>query len=178
MKNQNQEWIKNRPRWFDMFFGDTLYWSYKSHDAQTQCGCVLVRDNTIVTQGYNGFMRNINDYALPNLRDDGSGELDKYPFMIHAEHNAIINCARLGQSTVGLDCFVTGKPCISCLQLLYQAGIANVFYSNFNSPKMMANDNHEQIWNMLIKLMDSMNVYFIDSKTLNLQHIKDMGNRI
>ena len=45
--------------WDNMFFSEAVLWSRRSHDSQTQCGCVLVKNKTVVATGYNGFMRDI-----------------------------------------------------------------------------------------------------------------------
>ena len=67
--------------WDNIYLLDAVYWSRKSHDPETQCGCVIVNplDNTTVAHGYNGFVRGIDNAKLPNTRPN------KYPFMIHAE---------------------------------------------------------------------------------------------
>lgn len=115
--------------WDNMFFATATLWSRKSHDAQTKCGCVLVKNKTVISTGYNGFIRGINDNALPNTRPE------KYPFMIHAEANAVYNAAREGQSTVNARAYITAIPCRNCLQMLWQCGITEIYYSNVSSPK-------------------------------------------
>ena len=86
---------ENRPDdWDNMFFATATLWSRKSHDSETQCGCVLVKNKTIIATGYNGFIRGIDDFMLPNTRPA------KYPFMIHAEANAR---ARVGAWHTGAD---------------------------------------------------------------------------
>jgi deoxycytidylate deaminase len=54
--------------WDNMFFATATLWSRKSHDAQTQCGCVLVKNKTIISTGYNGFIRGIDDNVLRSKR--------------------------------------------------------------------------------------------------------------
>lgn len=112
--------------WDLIFLREALLWSEKSHDAETQCGCVLVKDQTPLSTGYNGFVRGIDDSVLPNIRPH------KYPFMIHAELNAVLNCARQGKSTLGATAYITTTPCFQCLQLLWQAGITHIVYSNLS----------------------------------------------
>ena len=87
--------------WDNMFFSEAVLWSRRSHDSQTQCGCVLVKNKTVIATGYNGFMREIDDSSLPSTRPE------KYPFMIHAEANAVYNCAREGKSTLGCRAYIT-----------------------------------------------------------------------
>ena len=115
--------------WDNMFFSEAVLWSRRSHDSQTQCGCVLVKNKTSIATGYNGFMRDVNDRKLPTERPD------KYPFMIHAEANAIYNCAREGKSTLGARAYITAAPCTSCLQMLWQCGVHEIYFSDLSSPK-------------------------------------------
>jgi len=114
-----------KPTWDEYFIRMTHVISRKSHDAQTKVGCVIVNSsNEVVTTGYNGFIRGIDDNALPNKRPH------KYPWMIHAEHNALISAARQGKSTLGCKVYVTGQPCFHCLQYMYQAGVTSIVYDS------------------------------------------------
>ena len=132
---------ENRPDdWDNMFFATATLWSRKSHDSETQCGCVLVKNKTIIATGYNGFIRGIDDFILPNTRPA------KYPFMIHAEANAVYNAAREGQSTMGARAYITAIPCRGCLQMLWQCGIHEIYYTNVSSPKScMWSDGYDEI---------------------------------
>jgi dCMP deaminase len=92
----------------------------KSPDAETQVGAVIVdRDNHIKSIGFNGFMRGINDEVLPRTRPG------KYPWMIHAEINAILACEH---RPVGCILYCTCSPCLSCFQLIANSGIAEIVY--------------------------------------------------
>ena len=74
------------PSWDNYFLGQALLLSQRSPDIQTKCGCVIVnKNNQVIGQGYNGFPRGLKDDELPNTRPD------KYPWMIHAEVNSILN---------------------------------------------------------------------------------------
>jgi len=110
------------PSWDEQFMGHALLAARRSPDSQTKVGAVLVEPvgKTILTTGYNGYVRGARDYALPNVRPD------KYLWMIHAEHNAILNCARLGRATLNSVCYCTHRPCKYCIQYLYQCGIKEV----------------------------------------------------
>lgn len=113
-----------RPSWDKIFLDVAFDISKRSHDAQTKCGAVIInQDNEIVTTGYNGFFRGANDEMLPNTRPL------KYPFMIHAEHNAILNCARQGRCSNGCKVYLTGEPCNNCLMLLIQSGITEAIFA-------------------------------------------------
>ena len=145
--------------WDNIFLLDAILWSRKSHDPQTQCGCVLVYENTKISCGYNGFVRKIDNKLLPNTRPD------KYPFMIHAEANAVYNAVRQGKSTMGATAYITAKPCSSCLQMLYQCGITKIIYSNVSIPKMV--DNCQAYDKIVDVLEDRIQLKFIDKKFLD-----------
>ena len=115
--------------WDNMFFSEAVLWSRRSHDKETQCGCILVKNKTCIATGYNGFIRDIDDNAFPATRPD------KYPFMIHAEVNAVFNCAREGKSTLGARAYITAPPCTTCLQMLWQCGVHEIYFSDLSSPK-------------------------------------------
>lgn len=134
--------------WNNIFLFEAWLWSSRSHDPQTQCGCVIVKNNTVLSTGYNGFIRDIDDSQLPNLRPA------KYDFFIHAEHNAILNCARNGISTMGATAYITSIPCTNCLQYLWQAGIIGIVFSDINVANMVKNDKSDNIRRVLLKLID------------------------
>lgn len=98
-----------------------------SPDQQTQVGSVLVSWKTlsVISEGYNGFIRGADDDKLPKVRPD------KHEFIIHAETNLIFNAARNGVQTD--DCFVvqTISPCVHCARALYQSGIRVVYFKDW-----------------------------------------------
>lgn len=145
-------------KWDTVFFKEAILWSEHSHDIQTQCGCVLVKDKTSISTGYNGFIRDIDDTVLPRVRPA------KYPFMIHAEANAIYNSTRLGRSTFGATAYITGPPCINCLQMLYQCGINEIKFTDISNIKM---DIFTQDYEKILKLIGSrLNIYFVDRELI------------
>ena len=129
--------------WDNTFFLEATLWSRRSHDTETQCGCVLVKNNVNISSGYNGFIRGVDDQALPNTRPA------KYPFMIHAEANAVYNAARNGHSTFGTAAYITAMPCLQCLQTLHQCGVSEVYFSDISSPKIEANGEYSKILELL-----------------------------
>ena len=101
----------------------------RSKDPSTQVGaCIVDADQHIVGVGYNGFPRGCSDDDLPWARASASGSaLDtKYPFVCHAEMNAIMN--RNTASTKGCRIYVALFPCNECAKLIIQGGIAEVIY--------------------------------------------------
>lgn len=110
----------HRPAWPDYFLEIAEAVSHRSHDGETQVGVVVVDENKrILATGYNGFPPGADDGTLPNLRPD------KYPFMVHAEMNAI---AASRQDLRGATLYVTWSPCRECAKAIITAGIRRVVY--------------------------------------------------
>ena len=109
----------DRPAKIDMFLW--LAWSIKelSMDGQTQHGCVITnRKNRVLGMGYNSFPRDMDNESLPNMRPE------KYPWMIHAEENAVTNCTHKPKKGIA---YVTGYCCGRCLRHLWQNGVDTVY---------------------------------------------------
>ena len=109
-----------RPSWDEDFLGIADAVSKRSHDPQTQVGAVITDENNrIIATGYNGFPPGCDDTSLPNLRPD------KYPFMVHAEINAISSSR---QDIRGATLYVTWSPCRECAKAIITAGVKKVVY--------------------------------------------------
>ena len=135
-----------RPSWNDHFLAQAFVTSLRSPDSQTKCGCVLVDKNNkiILGQGYNGFPRGIDDSELPHTRPD------KYPWMIHAEVNSILNCSQRPENSIA---YITTSPCFNCLLLMWQAGVGEVIYAkNGSRPAMIDNDEYRKLTDKFIKM--------------------------
>ena len=170
-KNQLKEWRYRQEKvtrnsWHLDFILQAYLVARRSLDAQTKCGCILVRDKTIIGTGYNSFIRNIKDNILPNLRPE------KYPFMIHSEHNAILNCAKNGISTDGARAYLTGPPCCNCLQYMYQAGIIEIYYANYNKAEMTCNKEYDTQFEILAHLMQNIKIVCLDLDKETLEKIE------
>lgn len=145
--------------WDTSFLLSAALWSKRSHDQQTQCGCVLVKDKRIVSTGYNGFVSGIDDSVLPRTRPE------KYPFMIHAEANSIYNAAKNGVSTIDSTCYITAVPCLSCIQMLAQCGVKEIIFSDISNPKM---EIYSKKYDTILELIkDKVSMKFIPSKSLD-----------
>lgn len=122
----------NRPTWDDYFMGLAFLVSQRSHDHNTQHGCVIVVENNIpIGMGYNAFPRGMDDSELPNARpkdgDSITGPNSKYSWMIHSEVNAISNCSVNPKLVPGVKtAYITGTPCNNCLMHLWQNGITRL----------------------------------------------------
>ena len=106
----------NRPTWDEYFMGMAHYASIRSHDSETKVGCVIVGSpNVIVGVGYNGFCTSVREDDLPTTRPD------KYPFMVHAEANAVSNL--VVKQIDYYKTYITHLPCATCAKLLWQSGV-------------------------------------------------------
>lgn len=113
--------------WDEYFMGVSLLSSMRSKDPSTQVGaCIVSDDNKILSVGYNGFPRGCSDDDFPWERSAESQNDTKYPFVCHAELNAILNAG--GQNLVGARIFVALFPCNECAKAIIQSGIKEVIY--------------------------------------------------
>ncbi len=119
----------NRPDWDQYYIGLARVAALRSHDANSQFGCFIVsKDNTVVSMGYNGFCRGHLDDILPNVRPAEGDSIDKYPFMVHSEANAIYNSLINIRTLGGATAYITGTPCVACLMALAQNGVNLIKY--------------------------------------------------
>ena len=97
--------------------------SEQSKDKRLQVGCVIVKDNNIISTGYNGHTKHIDD---PNQLDDGTTDSR----VRHAEKNALMSLIRSNENAVGSTMFVTHSCCYFCAIDIVDAGISEVYYRN------------------------------------------------
>ena len=92
-------------------------------------GCVIVKDNKIISIGYNGMPSGWSNECEYEINEDGTINLKTKPEVLHAETNAIAQLARTNGSGQGAVMFVTVAPCLECAKLIFQSGIKEVYYS-------------------------------------------------
>ena len=111
--------------WDEYFMSIALLSSMRSKDPSTQVGACIVNDlNHIVGVGYNGFPKGCEDTAFPWEREGDFLET-KYPYVVHAEQNAILNSSA---SVRGARIYVSLFPCHECTKYIIQAGIIEMIY--------------------------------------------------
>lgn len=98
-------------------------WAGNSYCTRRQVGALLVKDKMIISDGYNG-----TPSGFPNVCEDENNVT--YPYVLHAEANAITKVARSNNSSEGATLYVTACPCLECAKLIIQAGIVRVVYSD------------------------------------------------
>lgn len=119
---------KNYINWDEYFMGIALLSAERSKDPNSQVGaCIVNQDNKILSIGYNGFPVGCSDDEIPWERE-GEFMETKYPYVCHAELNAILNYP--GISLKGSKIYVALFPCNECAKAIIQAGIKEVIYLN------------------------------------------------
>ena len=116
------------------YFGKIAEETAKLSSAKKlQVGCVIVKDNRILSVGYNGtpsgWDNECEEVVPPNEWVDYE-QLKTKPEVLHAEANALMKLCSSTESSKDADLFITHAPCMHCAKLIYQAGIKNVYYIN------------------------------------------------
>lgn len=113
--------LKDRPNWDEFYlqFADLI--ASRSKDRSMKIGAVLVKDNAVISMGYNGMPRSVNDDV--EARHERPA---KYYYFEHGERNSIYNAARVGTPTVGTTMYTQGVPCADCSRAAIQAGVAKI----------------------------------------------------
>ena len=111
-----------RPTWNEYFKQIVEVTATRSSCERLKVGCLLVKDNRIVAQGYNGFLPGCSHFSIVRNGHEQS--------TVHAEQNAITDCAKRGVSCLGSTAYITHYPCIICCKLLIASGIKEIKYIN------------------------------------------------
>lgn len=112
--------------WDEYFMGVAVLASMRSKDPNTQVGaCIVDSENRILSTGYNGFPSGCSDDEFPWERE-GDFCHTKYPFVVHAELNAILNAR--GKNLTGAKIYVALFPCNECAKAIIQSGIKEIVY--------------------------------------------------
>ena len=111
-----------RLSWDEYFSKIVKVTAERSPCERLQVGCLLVKDNRIISQGYNGF--------LPGCPHESIVRDNHEQATLHAEQNALIDCAKRGVSCEGCTAYITHYPCIICSRLLLAGGIKKINYLN------------------------------------------------
>ena len=94
-------------------------------------GAIIVKDDRIISIGYNGMPSGWNNDCEDEIIDDKwTVTLKTKPEVLHAETNAIAKLAKSTESGDGASMFITHSPCLDCAKLIYQSGIKSVYYRN------------------------------------------------
>ena len=111
-----------RLSWDEYFSKIVSVTAERSPCERLQVGCLLVKENRIISQGYNGFLPGCPHKTI--VRDNHEQAT------LHAEQNALIDCAKRGVSCEGCTAYITHYPCINCFKIMAASGIREIKYIN------------------------------------------------
>ena len=113
--------LKHRPSWNEYFMSICYLIAQRSSCDRLHVGCVIVKDNRIITCGYNGF---ISGAPHESIIENGHEQMT-----IHAETNAVTDAAKRGVNLDNSIVYITYFPCINCTKVLISAGIKKIIYN-------------------------------------------------
>ena len=120
----------DRPSWDQMFMGTACLASSRSSCERLNVGCVIVKNNRVITTGYNGFLKGAPHVSVVRNSHE--------QFTIHAEQNAICDAANRGVSLDNTTAYITHYPCLNCFKLLIASGIKEVKYlENYKNDELV-----------------------------------------
>lgn len=123
MESENKSYPSEKQRVLDeRYLRMALIWSENSYCVRRKVGALIVRDNMIISDGFNG-----TPSGFPNICEENNVT---FPYVLHAEANAITKVARSNNSSEGATLYVTASPCMECSKLIIQAGIKRVVFSD------------------------------------------------
>lgn len=113
--------MTNRKSWDEFYLDMADVISERSKDRSAKIGALLVKDNAVISMGYNGFPRGVDDDVESRHERPA-----KYSYTEHGERNSIYNAARHGISTFGSTMYTQGVPCADCARAVIQAGCSKL----------------------------------------------------
>ena len=114
--------MENRPSWNQYYKQLVEITATRSSCKKLHVGCILVKDNRIISQGYNGYLPGAPHEQV--IRDGHEVAT------IHAEQNALCDCSKRGVSCNEASAYITHYPCLNCMKLLVASGIKKIYYIN------------------------------------------------
>ena len=154
--------------WDEYFMGIAMLAARRSKDPSTQVGaCIVSQENIIISTGYNGMPQGCSDDEFPWERT-GEEIRTKYPYVVHAELNAILNAN--GRDLRGSKLYVALFPCNECAKAIIQSGVKEVYYLSDKYKDTMGNLASK-------KMLDAAGIKYIQlrprNKTITLELIPD-----
>jgi len=115
-KKTNEE----RMQWHDYFMSTAVLASCRSPCKRLQVGSVIVKENRVISMGYNGYISGAQH--ISRVQDDHEQSI------VHSEINAITDCAKRGVSLDKSTIYITHYPCINCFRTIAACGIKQIYY--------------------------------------------------
>ena len=155
----------------DKHFWDIFYMSMAervadlSRDHKTKVGCVIAKDDNVISYSYNGTPRGTDN----TMRDVAGKTLN---VVLHAETNAIGKVAKSHVSTRDATLYSTLSPCINCAKMIYQAGITDVVYRDLHDPEVL---DRLIEWGISVRRVNGRDTRYIDPSTDMLRAIDNLS---
>ncbi len=134
-----------RPDWNSYFLSVAILTSVRSSCHRLHVGCVIVKDNRIISTGYNGF--------LPNAPHKSVVVNNHEQATVHAEQNSITDAAKRGINVEGAHAYITHYPCIHCAKILAASGVKKIYYYNDYKNNSIVKDLLDSVGIPVIKLV-------------------------
>jgi dCMP deaminase len=123
---------KNRINWHEYFLSTAVLASCRSPCKRLQVGSVIVKDNRVISMGYNGYIS-----GAPHI---SRIENDHEQSIVHSEINAITDCAKRGVSLDKSIIYITHYPCVNCFRAIAACGIKEIYYiEDYNNNPIIEN---------------------------------------
>lgn len=130
--------MNDRISWDSYFMGIAKLVRERSEDPCCKVGACIVKDNKIISTGYNGMPSRSEHGIYPWTKGDTDPTKNKYFYVVHAELNAILNSEK---SLKGSTLYVTKFPCNECAKAIIQSGISKVIFTDDISNETLVKDD-------------------------------------
>lgn len=117
-----------KQKFIDAYMKTAEIFAGLSSARRLHVGAIIVKDDRIISIGYNGMPAGWDNNCEDIIVDGISSQLKTKPEVLHAESNAIAKLAKSSNSGQGADMFITHSPCLDCAKLIYQSGIRRVYF--------------------------------------------------
>ena len=120
--------MANQDKLDERYLAMAKEWSKMSHAKRKKVGCLIVKDEQIISDGYNGTPSGFNNECEHDSYKNGLPILITKPEVLHAESNALMKLARSTNSSEGATIYCTYSPCFDCAKLIVQSGVKRFVY--------------------------------------------------
>ena len=156
--------MNDRISWDSYFMGIAKLVRERSEDPCCKVGACIVKDNKIISTGYNGMPSRSEHGIYPWTKGDTDPTKNKYFYVVHAELNAILNSEK---SLKGATLYVTKFPCNECAKAIIQSGISKVIFTDdISLEKLQKDDEFSATYNMLMNSYIVVNEYYDTGKSI------------
>jgi|TARA_R110002020_G_scaffold267194_1_gene482289 dCMP deaminase len=121
--------MANQDKLDERYLAMAKEWSKMSHAKRKKVGCLIVKDEQIISDGYNGTPSGFNNECEHDSYKNGLPILITKPEVLHAESNALMKLARSTNSSEGATIYCTYSPCFDCAKLIVQSGVKRFVYN-------------------------------------------------